>query len=123
MRQIKLTRFDEVQTQIAYEIVGNINEDGYLVGITLEEIAESLGVDIETVIYVQETIQEFDPVGVGARDLRECLLAQAEILYPDNKIVHRIIDEHIPLLERKNYKGIARALKTTFGSSPLPALA
>ncbi len=113
MRQIKLTRFDEVQTQIAYEIVGNINEDGYLVGITLEEIAESLGVDIETVIYVQETIQEFDPVGVGARDLRECLLAQAEILYPDNKIVHRIIDEHIPLLERKNYKGIARALKTT----------
>ncbi len=113
LRQVKLTRFDATQERIACEIIGNINEDGYLVGITLEEIAENLGVDLDSVIYVQETIQEFDPVGVGSRDLRECLLAQAEILYPDNKIVHDIIDQHIPQLERKNYKLIARALKTT----------
>ena len=113
MRQVKLTRFDEVQTRIAYEIIGNINEDGYLVGITLEEIAQNLDVDLDTVIYVQETIQEFDPVGVGSRDLRECLLAQAEILYPDNTLVHQIIDQHIPQLERKNYKLIARTLKTS----------
>ena len=112
-RQVKLTRFDETQEKIAFEIIGNINEDGYLVGITLEEIAEKLGVDLDAVTYVQETIQEFDPTGVGSRDLRECLLAQAEILYPDNKLVHSIIDEHIPLLEHKNYKQIARVLKTT----------
>ncbi len=113
MRQAKLTRFDEVQERIATEIIGNINEDGYLVGITLEEIAEKLGVDLESVIYVQETIQEFDPTGVGSRDLRECLLSQAEILYPDNTLVRSIIDQHIPLLEHKNYEAIARALKTT----------
>ena len=113
LRQVKLTRFDEIQTRIAIEIIGNINEDGYLVGITLEEIAEKLGVDLDSVIYVQETIQEFDPVGVGSRDLRECLLAQAEIIYPDNNLVHAIIDQHIPQLERKNYKQIARSLKTT----------
>ncbi len=113
LRQVKCTRFDETQERIACEIIGNINDDGYLVGITLEEIAQNLGVDLNSVIYVQETIQEFDPTGVGSRDLRECLLAQAEILYPDNRIVHDIIDLYIPLLERKNYKQIARNLKTT----------
>ena len=113
MRQVKLTRFDETQEKIATQIIGNINDDGYLVGITLEEIADNCGVDLDSVIYVQETIEEFDPTGVGALDLRECLLAQAEIRYPDNKLVHDILDRYIPLLERKNYKQIARELRTT----------
>ncbi len=113
LRQVKLTRFDELQARIATEIIGNINDDGYLVGITLEEIAQKCDTDVESVVYVQEIIQEFDPTGVGSRDLRECLLAQAEILYPDNHIVHEIIDKYIPLLERKNYKQLARELKTT----------
>lgn len=111
-RQVKLTRFDELQEQIAMEIIGNINEDGYLVGITLEEIAEKYHVELDSVVYVQETIQEFDPTGVGSRDLRECLLSQAEILYPDNRLVHQIIDKHLHLLERKNYKQIAKEQKT-----------
>ena len=113
MRQVKLSRLDEQQAKIAVEIIGNINDDGYLVGITLEEIAAHFGVDLDSVVYVQETIEEFDPIGVGARDLRECLLAQAEIRYPDNKLVHDILDAHIPQLERKNYKLIARTLRTT----------
>ena len=113
LRQVKLSRFDETQEQIAMDIIGNINEDGYLVGITLEEIAEKYGVDLDSVVYVQETIQEFDPTGVGSRDLRECLLSQAEILYPDNTLVRDIIADHLNLLERKNYDAIARALKTT----------
>ncbi|MCL2325371.1 MAG: RNA polymerase factor sigma-54 [Proteobacteria bacterium] len=113
LRQVKLTRFDETQERIALEIIGNINEDGYLVAITLEEIAQNLDVDLDSVVYVQETIQEFDPIGVGSRDLRECLLAQAEILYPDNTLVRAIIETHIPHLERKNYEAIARAQKTT----------
>lgn len=113
LRQVKLTRFDELQEKIACEIIGNINEDGYLVGVTLEEIAEKFGVDVESVTYVQEIIQEFDPTGVGSRDLRECLLAQAEILYPDNTLVRAIIDTQLPLLERKNFDAIARSLKTT----------
>lgn len=113
MRQVKLSRFDETQERIATEIIGNINEDGYLVGITLEEIAEKFGVELDAVIYVQETIQEFDPTGVGSRDLRECLLSQAEILYPENTLVSAIIDKHLALLERRNFEAIARALKTT----------
>ncbi|MBQ9394246.1 MAG: RNA polymerase factor sigma-54 [Proteobacteria bacterium] len=113
IKQVHMTRFDETQERIALEIIGNINDDGYLTGITLEEIAEKFNVDLDSVVYVQETIQEFDPTGVGSRDLRECLLAQAEILYPDNQIVHDIINKHIPLLERKNYKQIARNLRTT----------
>lgn len=113
LRQVKLTRFDETQEKIACEIIGNINDDGYLVGISLEEIAQKFNVDLDSVVYVQETIEEFDPTGVGACDLRECLLAQAEIRYPDNALVHAIIDRHLEHLERKNYKLIARALKTS----------
>ena len=113
MRQVKLTRFDALQEKIACDIIGNINDDGYLVGVTLEELAQKYGVDLDAVTYVQETIQEFDPTGVGSRDLRECLLAQAEILYPDHALVHHIIDKCIPQLEHKNYKLIARTLKTT----------
>lgn len=113
LRQVKLSSFDELQAKIATEIIGNINDDGYLVGITLEEIADHFQVDLDSVIYVQETIEEFDPIGCAARDLRECLLAQAEIRYPDNKLIHDILDAHIPQLERKNFKLIARTLRTT----------
>ena len=47
MRQVKLSRLDEQQAKIAVEIIGNINDDGYLVGITLEEIAAHFGVDLD----------------------------------------------------------------------------
>lgn len=112
-RQVKLTRFDAIQERIAFEIIGNINDDGYLVGITLEEIAQNLDVDLDSVVYVQETIQEFDPIGSASRDLQECLMAQAEILHPDNNLVRSIIENNLNLLERKNYDAIARAQKTT----------
>lgn len=113
VRQIKLSRLDELQEKLACEIVGNINDDGYLIGVTLEELAAQVGIDIDSAEYVLETVQEMDPVGVGSRDLRECLLVQAELLYPDNELVHEIINKHIPLLERKNYDAIAKAEHTT----------
>lgn len=113
IRQVKLTRFDETEMKIACDIIGNINEDGYLVGITLEEIAEKNDVLLEDVEEVQEIIMEFDPTGVGAVDLRQCLMAQAKFLYPDNAMVNTILDQYIPQLERKNFDVIARSLHTT----------
>ena len=82
LRQVQFSNMDETQRHIACEIISNINEDGYLVGITLEEIAEMLNVDLDAVVFVQETIEEFDPTGVGARDLRECLLARRRSCIP-----------------------------------------
>ncbi|MFA5624817.1 MAG: RNA polymerase factor sigma-54 [Bradymonadales bacterium] len=110
-RQVRFSSFDNLQRRLADEIIGNLNEDGYLIGVSLEEIAAELGADMDTALYVIETIQEMDPIGVAARSLEECLMIQAEILCPNNIIVRNIIEQCIPMLERKNYDAIAKHLK------------
>ncbi len=111
MWQVRLSRLDEEQERIAAEIIGNLDDNGYLTGISLEEIAARLDADLENVEFVLETVQEMDPVGVGSRNLKECLSVQAEVLHPEDETVYDIIQEHIPNLERKNYEAIARGLK------------
>lgn len=110
-QQVRLSRLDDDQQQCAAYIIGNLNEDGYLNGITLEEIAERVGTDVDTVEFALEIVQECEPVGVAARDLRECLTVQAEVTYPDDTTVYRLIQDFIPQLERKNYEAIARATR------------
>lgn len=111
MWQVRMTHFDESEERVAVHIIGNLDEDGYFTGLTLEELAERAEVDRDAAEYVLEVIQEMDPVGVGARDLRECLLAQAEVLHPDDDVLHDIIEHHMNNLKRKNYDAIARATK------------
>ncbi|GMV39973.1 MAG: RNA polymerase sigma-54 factor [Myxococcales bacterium] len=109
--QLQLSAFDEEDMAIAHEIIGNINDDGYFTGSTTEEIAEDAGVPAEQVEWVLERIQEFDPIGVGARDLRECLLIQAEHYHPDNTVIHAVIERHLGTLERRDYNAVIRDLK------------
>ena len=93
-------------------IIGNLNKDGYLQS-SAEELAQQGGVepdDIEEILFL---LQTFDPIGVCARDLRECLLLQAHALGLKNTLVTRIINDHIHHLENKNYKAICRALKVS----------
>jgi RNA polymerase sigma-54 factor len=108
-QQVRLSRLDHDQQQCAAYIIGNLNEDGYLSGISLEDIATRVGVDIDTAEFALEIVQECEPIGVAARDLRECLSVQAEVLYPDDSTVYRLIQDFIPQLERKNYEAISRA--------------
>lgn len=109
MWQLQLSDFTEQEERVAIELIGNIDDDGYLKGVTLEQIAETTGNDVEYVQEVLEMVQEFDPVGVGARDLRECLLIQARF-FEYGAIVEEIISEHLDKLEKKNYQAIARAM-------------
>jgi RNA polymerase sigma-54 factor len=64
--------------------------------------------EIERLLHI---VQSFDPVGVGAQDLKECLLIQAAHFGIDNRIVLDIIQHHLSHLENKNYKAICKALK------------
>ena len=98
------------EEEIGSVIIGNINNDGYL-DTTAEDIAVVVNCSIETVEKAILLIQSFDPVGVGARNLRECLLIQAKHLDLDNTIVTRILSDHLNQLENKNYKLIAKTLK------------
>ncbi len=110
MWQLRLSNFTEEERNIGSIIIGNLNTDGYLKA-NVEEIAEMAGAEVEAVEKVLERIQEFDPVGVAARDLKECLMIQARNLEPRNELVEEIILNHLHDLENKNYYAISRALK------------
>jgi len=108
--QFLMTKPNREDEGIASLIIGNLNRDGYL-EISVEEIASSNSLAPEQVEKVLALLQTFDPIGVCARDLRECLLIQARYLGFDNTIVTDIIADHLPNLEKKNYKAICKALK------------
>lgn len=108
--QLRLSNMTETEKEIGSYIIGNLNRDGYLEA-TLEEIAEMGGVSTDEVEKVLAKIHLFDPMGVAARDLRECLLIQARNLELEDDLVVRIIEDHLQYLETKNYQALVRSLK------------
>ena len=99
----------ETVRKIAEGIIGNLDENGYLTA-TLEEIAQSGNYSTEDVEEALAMVQEFDPPGVGARDLRECLLLQLKAIDPQNTLAHDIISEHLKLLQNNQLKEVSRAV-------------
>jgi RNA polymerase sigma-54 factor len=111
MWQLTMTDLDRQRMEIGAMIIGNIDPSGYLKEPPLGDIAAEAGISLELAEEVLMRIQGFDPVGVGARNLAECLLIQAMALGQDDELVVKIIKSHLPNLERKNYQAIARDLK------------
>jgi RNA polymerase sigma-54 factor len=108
--QLKLTRgFSKEEEGVALLIIGNLTPDGYL-DLPVEELAEEAGVEISFVEQVLRRVQEFDPQGVAARDLQECLLIQARYVGADDELVIGIISRHLHNLEKRNYAAIAKDL-------------
>jgi RNA polymerase sigma-54 factor len=111
MWQLRLSQFGGDEYRIAEQIIGNLDQNGYLVA-TADEIAVQEKVEPAFVEEVLKKVQEFDPLGIAARDLRECLLIQAKMTGSVRPLVERIILDHLRDLEIKNYAQIARKLKT-----------
>ncbi len=109
MWQLHLSAFSPGEVEVGEDIIGNINDDGYLQS-TVEEISSTTGHTIEVVERVLKRIQAFDPIGIAARDIKECLIAQARHLGEDSKIIIKIIEEHLGELERHNYSQLAKML-------------
>jgi RNA polymerase sigma-54 factor len=107
--QLRLNDFSEAECLAGTLVIGNLNEDGLLQA-GLEEIAAKSGFSLEEVETVLRKIQAFDPPGVAARDLRECLLIQARQFYPEEAVVRKILEDHLPQLAKKNYQAIAKDL-------------
>lgn len=111
--QASLYGFNEEELVIAEILISYINDDGYLKTefSTICEEEESL--TEQDLADILPFIQEFDPPGVGARDLKECLLIQAKHIEEDtNDFVH-LIENHMKDLERKNYQNIAKEMNIT----------
>ncbi len=107
--QLGLSLDSEQGIQIGEAIIGNINDDGYL-SASVEDIAEFTGADVEDVEKILRKIQNFDPSGVGARNLKECLLIQIKYLGINDPIINGILTDHLSDLEKKDYSSIAKAM-------------
>lgn len=107
--QVKMAGFSEAEKKAADAIIACIDDDGYL-KTPLTQIAEEEKLDIEDLEDTLSLMQEFDPPGVGARDLKECLLLQAKHLEEDTNDLVGLIQNHLKDLEKKNYDAIAKGL-------------
>jgi len=108
MWQLNLTKLEENEARVGEEIIGNIDEDGYFRA-SPGEVAAACGVDEPFVETVLGKIQEFDPIGVASRDLRESLVIQERHLGMGETLVDIILRNHLKDLETRKYKQIARA--------------
>jgi len=91
-------------------IISNLDHRGYL-KLSLEEVAETGGIEIFDAESAQLVVQSLDPTGCGATSLVDCLLFQVKAKYPEDPYFPLIIEDHIGDLERRNYQGISKALQ------------
>ena len=110
MWQLNLSRLSNSEKLVGGQIIGNLDINGYLTA-SLDEISEREEDHEGFVEKVIKKIQEFDPPGVAARDLKECLLIQGGLLGISTPLVETIIKEYLQDLETKNYNNIAKKLK------------
>lgn len=107
--QLNLHGFNEEEFAIAAILISYIDDDGYI-KTPFEEIAQNEGVSVKELEEILPFVQEFDPPGVGARSLQECLLIQAKHLQEDTHDIVHLVNHHLKDLEKKNYEGIAKAM-------------
>ena len=107
LEQVRECTLPPDQWPIAETLIGNIDEFGYLRA-TTEELTQATGVPAETVLAVLKEIQTFDPPGVAARDLRECLLLQLERAGRQDTLEYRIVSEFMEALGKRRIPDLAR---------------
>ncbi|HEX2342552.1 MAG TPA: RNA polymerase factor sigma-54 [Vicinamibacterales bacterium] len=110
--QLSIQTDDDVTRQIGDAIIGNLDDDGYLVA-SVEEIGQMGDWPLADVERALQHVQTFDPIGVAARDLQECLTLQLRHLGLAGTITERIVTEHLKLLQNHQVPEIARRLGVT----------
>jgi len=110
--QLRLTGMGELELSIGDYLIGSIDENGYL-QTTVDEVAEALAVPPEKVEEVLGKIQAFDPAGVGARNLQECLWIQLAQKGLQATLAGRIVQEQFDNLLNKRFSEIARGMRCT----------
>ncbi|MEI6891402.1 MAG: RNA polymerase factor sigma-54 [Pontiella sp.] len=110
--QLSLSGLDDYERKIAEIVIGNIDDDGYL-QLDVEDLLALPNFPEEMLDKILHTIHDFEPAGVGARDLRECLLLQLQRHGREKTQEYQMIDQHLDLIGRHKYEDIARAMGLT----------
>jgi len=107
--QLSVDLLDDETRDAAETIIGNLDEDGYLTA-TLDEMAHQIGVARAVMETALTAVQGLDPAGVGARDLKECLLLQIQSVNGKGGVAWLIVSNHMRLLEMRQFKELAKVL-------------
>jgi len=110
--QLRIATDDERTIEIGDYLVGSLDESGYLT-CGLEEVAQTFRAGVDEVEKVLRIIQTFDPPGVGARNLQECLLIQLGARGLDDSLAAKIIRDHFDDFKQKRYPELAKKLKVS----------
>ncbi len=117
MGQLNSANLSESDRRLTELIIGNIDDNGFL-QTTPEEMNANTGVPVADLVRLLEVVQNFHPVGVGAVDLRDCLLIQLRRLGKENTLEYQIIFKHLDELGKRRFPEIARRLGVTVESGP-----
>ncbi|HMP89278.1 MAG TPA: RNA polymerase factor sigma-54 [Kiritimatiellia bacterium] len=109
MNQITLADLDDEEHRLAELVIGSLDDDGYLTT-SVDELAASTGEDAQKLHDVLDVVKEFDPIGIGATDLSECLWLQLRRLGRAESAAAKIVRHHLDLLAAHKYQDIARLL-------------
>lgn len=114
LQQLRWEVSDPLKFRIGELIIGSLSEDGYL-KVSCEEIAQSLRIDdLNLIEEVLKIIQNFEPIGIASRDIKECLMIQMKAKYNGtSQLGCQIIQQHLHDLGLKKYQRIAKNLATT----------
>src|SRR5260370_1130421 len=107
--QLSVTICSDAVKEIADSIIGNLDENGYLTAST-EELMQNGKYSQDDLDDALAVVQDFDPIGVGARDLRECLLRQLKAFDPQNTLAHQIVSEHLKQVQSNQLKMLGNDL-------------
>ena len=107
--QLNLSGVSSEIHEVAYFIIGNIDENGYLSG-SVEQIVDTLNVAMEIVEEALALVQGFDPVGVGSRDLKECLIIQIWASGLKDTLAEKLVKHYLPQIQAKKINEIAKEL-------------
>ncbi len=110
LRQLHIQQLPQKDYLVGEEIIGNIDEDGYF-KLDSKEIASRLGVTNKRVLRLLKIIQQFDPPGIGARSLEECLIIQLRTKGCQEKVFGEIVKKFLPQLATHDYEKIEASLR------------
>ncbi len=112
LQQLSLSGATTSEYKTGVFIIGNIDENGYLHS-SQEEMQEILGAEVADIQRALKLIQSFDPPGVGAQNLKECLLIQLKQKNKENSLPVKIVNNYLTDLEKKKYDHLARVFKAS----------